>query len=166
MPDLVVVAAVIFNDRKQILMAQRAPRGACAGHWEIPGGKVESGETGEQAVAREIKEELDLIVDVQDTIAEVTMKPFRRAYTFRVYACSIRDGVPKALAGQTALEWIEPLRAINDYVCTLSTYAVYKEVAAYMTACGHCGAYTEGWHDDGYALCGHCVAMVEQRDAF
>ncbi|MGM0422721.1 MAG: NUDIX domain-containing protein, partial [Pseudomonadota bacterium] len=62
-PDLktVLVAAVILVDRDgRILLAQRPEGKPLAGLWEFPGGKVESGETPERALIRELAEELDI----------------------------------------------------------------------------------------------------------
>jgi mutator protein MutT len=52
-----VVAAVVWRDGR-LLMTQRPPGGPLGGQWEFPGGKVEAGETPEQALVREIREEL------------------------------------------------------------------------------------------------------------
>jgi 8-oxo-dGTP diphosphatase len=59
-----VVAAVIFNQRGEFLLAQRPPGKAYAGYWEFPGGKVEPGEDAASALAREIREELGIEVTV------------------------------------------------------------------------------------------------------
>lgn len=58
-----VVAAVIERDGL-VLAARRPDKGHLAGLWEFPGGKVETGETPEQALAREIREELGCTVSV------------------------------------------------------------------------------------------------------
>ena len=54
-----VVGAVIVRDG-EVLCAQRGPNGALGGMWEFPGGKIESGETPEQAVIRELQEEVGI----------------------------------------------------------------------------------------------------------
>jgi 8-oxo-dGTP diphosphatase len=56
-----VAAALIFDDNGSFLVAERA-HGKLAGKWEFPGGKLEEGETAEQAIIREMKEELDISV--------------------------------------------------------------------------------------------------------
>ena len=59
---LIVVAAALLKDDGQVLI-QRRPEGTdLAGHWEFPGGKIEAGETAEQALVRELKEELGVFV--------------------------------------------------------------------------------------------------------
>lgn len=65
-----VVAAVIcdsFKEKKQIFATARG-YGEFKGQWEFPGGKIEEGEASQTALVREIKEELDTIVEVGDLI--------------------------------------------------------------------------------------------------
>ena len=55
-----VAVAVLINDKKQVLISKRPDDVHLAGFWEFPGGKVEDGEDVEDALQREIKEELDI----------------------------------------------------------------------------------------------------------
>lgn len=61
--EIFVVAAVVTNESGELLLQKRGPGGRHAGLWEFPGGKVESGETPENALVRELEEELDLRID-------------------------------------------------------------------------------------------------------
>ena len=65
-----VVAAVITNDDWKILIAQRNLKKSQGGLWEFPGGKIEKGETKEEAIIREIKEELTIDIKVDKYIGE------------------------------------------------------------------------------------------------
>lgn len=64
-----VVAGVIYKDNK-FLIAQRNLKKAQGGLWEFPGGKVEKGESYENALTREIKEEFNASIEVQEYIGE------------------------------------------------------------------------------------------------
>jgi 8-oxo-dGTP diphosphatase len=65
-PLILVVAAALFNDEGRVLIAQRPQHKALGGLWEFPGGKVEEDEHPESALARELFEELAVIVAPHD----------------------------------------------------------------------------------------------------
>ena len=64
-----VTAAIILKENK-VLIAQRAPGENSAGKWEFPGGKLEPGETPKECLKREIREELDIEIEVLDFFDE------------------------------------------------------------------------------------------------
>ena len=66
-----VVAAIIRNNQNEIFIAQRNQNKSQGGLWEFPGGKIESNETENQAIIREIKEELDMDITVIDKYTEI-----------------------------------------------------------------------------------------------
>ena len=66
---VLVVAAALYDAKGRILLAQRPAGKPMAGLWEFPGGKIESGETPERALVRELHEELSIMVD------ETSLKP-------------------------------------------------------------------------------------------
>lgn len=70
MNTLLVVAAAIVNSEGEVLLAQRPEGKRLSGRWEFPGGKVEPGESPEEALARELGEELGIRVNPED------MEPF------------------------------------------------------------------------------------------
>lgn len=57
---MIDVTAAIIQQKKEILAARRKPAGHMGGYWEFPGGKIESGESPEQCLQRELKEELNI----------------------------------------------------------------------------------------------------------
>ncbi len=65
-----VVAAVIKDENEKILITQRNLKKAQGGLWEFPGGKIEPNETRENAIVREIKEELDIDIEVKAYLSE------------------------------------------------------------------------------------------------
>src|SRR3989442_15811537 len=66
-----VVAAVAWRDGR-LLMTQRPPGGPLGLQWEFPGGKIEAGETPEQALAREVREELGVSAVAGETLGVET----------------------------------------------------------------------------------------------
>ena len=82
-----VVAAVIKKDNK-ILTTQRG-YGEFKGGWEFPGGKTEEGETKEEALVREIKEELNADIEVNDYICTVEYDYPNFHLTMHTYFCTL-----------------------------------------------------------------------------
>lgn len=105
-PILQVVGAAIINDNGELLCAQRG-YGSLIGKWEFPGGKVEIGETDQQALAREIKEELDIEVEVKELIDENYNEYSDKNINLKVYKCKYVSGEIKDTEHQ-ALEWKKP----------------------------------------------------------
>jgi 8-oxo-dGTP diphosphatase len=100
----VIVAAVIITDGR-VLACERSAPPEVAGRWEFPGGKVEPGETDEQALARECAEELGVRVEVGSRVGPDVSLAHGRA-VLRVFAVRLLDGdVPKALE-HTDMRWL------------------------------------------------------------
>lgn len=101
-----VVAAVIEKDNK-IYCARRRNDGELALKWEFPGGKVELGETNQEALAREIKEELSAEIEVGDFITTVnhTYESFK--LTMHAYKARIVSG-ELILSEHTGYKWLNP----------------------------------------------------------
>ena len=64
-----VTAAIIIKENR-VLIAERAPGENLAGKWEFPGGKIELGETPQKCLKREIREELEIEIDVLERFGE------------------------------------------------------------------------------------------------
>ena len=86
-----VVAAMIENDGKY-LITQRRPTATLPLLWEFPGGRVEEGESDEAALARELKEEMEIDVDVGDRVIHVQHSYPHYDIDFCVYACKLLGG--------------------------------------------------------------------------
>jgi 8-oxo-dGTP diphosphatase len=100
----VIVAAAIITDGR-VLACERSAPPEVAGRWEFPGGKVEPGETDEQALARECVEELGVRVEVGDRIGPDVPLAHGRA-VLRVFAVQLIGGdVPRNLE-HTAMRWL------------------------------------------------------------
>jgi len=101
--NLAVVAAVIEHANR-FLVTRRQDGVHLAGQWEFPGGKVAAGETHAAALRREIIEELDTDVVVNDLVLESTHTYPERTVTLFFYRCDLL-GTPKPMLGQE-MEWI------------------------------------------------------------
>ena len=100
----VIVAAVIITDGR-VLACERSAPAEVAGRWEFPGGKVEPGETDQQALARECAEELGVRVEVGDRVGPDVPLAHGRA-VLRVFAVRLLEGdVPRALE-HTSMRWL------------------------------------------------------------
>ncbi|WP_242885924.1 (deoxy)nucleoside triphosphate pyrophosphohydrolase [Actinomadura litoris] len=102
--DLVVVGAAIISDGR-LLSAQRAEPAHMAGGWELPGGKVDPGESDEEALVRECREELDIGIRLDRRVGGDWRLSGRSL--LRVWTAEIVEGEPRALE-HLALRWLTP----------------------------------------------------------
>ncbi|MFJ8918632.1 8-oxo-dGTP diphosphatase [Streptomyces sp. LamerLS-316] len=105
MSDSVVVAGAVC-DGGRLLAARRSAPPELAGRWELPGGKVEPGESGEQALVRELREELGVEAEPLERIpGEWPLKP---GLVLRVWTVRLRSGEPSPLEDHDELRWLAP----------------------------------------------------------
>lgn len=104
-PPQKVVAAVLVNRQGEVLIAQRPPGKWQEGRWEFPGGKLEPGEGEEQAVRRELREELGVEIDVTQRIAGCSHDYGDRQVDMGLWLVLRHAGEPRGLDGQ-ALKWV------------------------------------------------------------
>jgi 8-oxo-dGTP diphosphatase len=102
-PRQVVVGAAIV-DRGRLLAARRSEPPALAGGWEFPGGKVEAGETDEQALVRECREELGVEIELCARVGGDW--PLQPGVALRVWFARLVDGVPEPIEDHDALRWL------------------------------------------------------------
>ena len=108
MKKIIVVGGLIYK-KSQFLVCQRAFHKDQGGLWEVPGGKVEDGEADEMALIREITEELDLEVLVEQHIATSVVQNKTTQIQMKVYSCSIIDGLEPDFFASTdheKVQWI------------------------------------------------------------
>lgn len=106
---LLVTAAALLDADGRLLVQQRPAGKSMAGLWEFPGGKIESGETPEAALARELAEELGIVADPA-ALAPATFasEPLGgRHLLLLLYLCREWQGTPQPLEGG-ALQWVMP----------------------------------------------------------
>ena len=107
MKTVKVVAAVIcdsINDRKQIFATARG-YGEFKGQWEFPGGKIEEGETPQQALIREIEEELETEIKVGELIDTIEYDYPTFHLSMDCFWCEVIDGELKLLEAEAA-KWL------------------------------------------------------------
>ena len=90
MKTIRVVAAIIIDDGK--VFATQRGYGDFKGGWEFPGGKIDVGETPEEALVREIKEELDTVVEVNELLDTVEYDYPNFHLSMDCFICSIKSG--------------------------------------------------------------------------
>ena len=104
-----VVAALIWQGER-FLLCQRPAHKARALQWEFVGGKVEPGETKQQALIRECREELDIVLDVGDEFTQLTHSYPDITIHLTVFQSAIAQGRPKLLE-HSAMGWVTPEEA-------------------------------------------------------
>ena len=108
-----VAAAVITDARGRVLLARRTAGRDLAGLWEFPGGKVEAGESPEQALVRELREELRIEAHVGAPVIAVAQQYPDKRLRLDVRHVTRWEGVPRGLEGQ-ALVWV-PREKLASY---------------------------------------------------
>lgn len=101
--ELFVVAGAIVNNGK-VFAAQRGNHGKTAFKWEFPGGKIDPGETPEQALAREFKEELLINVKVEELVNFTKDEYEDVIINLSTYKCSLISGEP-TLTEHINMKW-------------------------------------------------------------
>lgn len=104
-PPLRVVGAVIL-DGDRILAARRAPVRSAAGLWEFPGGKIEPGESPQQALVRELREELAVEIEVGWLIGRGQGMAGRRELHLDCYWARLPGAAPRGSTDHDLLEWV------------------------------------------------------------
>jgi 8-oxo-dGTP diphosphatase len=100
-----VSAALIFRDGN-ILITQRPSTAHLGGLWEFPGGKREPGETFEQCLVREIREELGIEISVGELFEEISHDYPEKAVHLKFFICRLISGQPRLL-DCAAFQWVD-----------------------------------------------------------
>ena len=112
---VLVVAAALFDKSGRVLLAQRPEGKSMAGLWEFPGGKVETGETPERALQRELHEELGIEIDAEHlfpiTFASFAYPSFH--LLMPLFGCQSWSGTILPREGQS-FAWVETSN-LHDY---------------------------------------------------
>ena len=119
-----VVAALIW-DKDKFLICQRPVSKARALLWEFVGGKVEQGETKEQALIRECKEELNITLSVGEVVMEVCHDYPEIIINLTLFNATILEGVPEKLE-HNDIKWILPSEIPNYEFCPADTEIIKR----------------------------------------
>jgi len=103
---MINVVAAIIKKNDHFLIVQRNRKKHLGLKWEFPGGKVMESETFEEALLREIKEELNIIIILQDKIAEEKYKDEKIDIVLHYYLCNEKSGTIE-LNEHEDLAWVE-----------------------------------------------------------
>jgi mutator mutT protein len=106
MKTIEVVAAIIVDDAGRIFATQRG-YGDWKDWWEFPGGKIEPGEQPQEALKREIREELDAAIEVGELLRTIEYDYPQFHLTMHCYRCSLADGHLTLLEHEAA-KWLRP----------------------------------------------------------
>lgn len=102
-----VAVALITDSEQRFLIAQRPLHVPQGGLWEFPGGKLEPNESAEQALIREIREEIGLEVKKCQFLGEITHQYPDKQVQLIVFHVTEFTGVAACLEGQLALKWVD-----------------------------------------------------------
>ena len=120
-----VVAALIWKGEKFMICQRPAHKARCL-LWEFVGGKVEPGETKEQALIRECKEELNVLLSVGDVFMDVTHEYPDITVHLTLFNATIAEGEPHKLE-HNDIQWIAP-REIPNYEFCPADEEILKEI--------------------------------------
>ena len=126
MKEIKVVAAIIQKENK--ILATKRGYGEFINMWEFPGGKIEPGETKEEALIREIKEELNIEINVDKFAIDIEYQ-YPNFYLFMsCFMCSIKEGSIELLEHNDG-KWItkEELNTLNWLPADIDAVNYLKE---------------------------------------
>ena len=99
------MGAIIENDNKEILCALRGPEMTLPNYWEFPGGKIEQGESKEEALKREIQEELGCTIEVFDHVEDTTYEYEKVIVRLETFMAKVVSGIPE-VSEHAELKWM------------------------------------------------------------
>ncbi|WP_290225060.1 (deoxy)nucleoside triphosphate pyrophosphohydrolase [Corynebacterium confusum] len=105
MSVVIRVVGAVFRAEDKILACRKAPGKSLAGYWEFPGGKIEAGESPEEALAREIREELSVTAEVGSQVTTTTHDYDFATIELTTFWCTISAGTPQ-LSDHDEARWV------------------------------------------------------------
>ena len=135
MSDAVITVAcgLLTNEDGYALMGRRLSTGKCPTLWEYPGGKVEPGETVEQAVVREWSEELGLAIVAKERVS-IAHYEWESPIRLVLLAVELVDAAAVIESGNShdMIAWYAPNYSLNWVPMTPSCYMFYQDILKYL----------------------------------
>jgi mutator protein MutT len=122
------VGVGIIWDQHKLLIDRRLPTGSLPGVWEFPGGKLEPGESAQECIAREIREELGLNVLVGKKLMSIEHSYPAFDIQLIVHHCRYLGGIPQLLACDE-VRWVT-VAELNDYEIPAANTAIVARLQA------------------------------------
>ena len=135
LPFQVIGVGVVLNAGGEVLIDQRLEEGLLGGMWEFPGGKQEQGETIENCIARELKEELGIAVTVGAELITVDHAYSHKKLRFVVHLCDWVSGEPQPLASQQ-VRWVRP-EELGNYAFPAANARIIEALLGSLESSAH-----------------------------
>ncbi|MDF2939581.1 MAG: hypothetical protein K0R66_223 [Gammaproteobacteria bacterium] len=130
MERLHVVVGIIINHNKECCIAKRAKHVHLGGLWEFPGGKVESNETAQAALTRELYEELGIMVEQAKSFTQIPHDYEDRKVLLDFWLVTAFKGEPKGKEGQP-VKWVS-LQELKNYEFPEANKPIISKLLAYF----------------------------------
>ncbi len=138
MKTLNVVAAIIHKDNK--ILATKRGYGEFINQWEFPGGKIEENETKEEALKREIREELNIDIEITNFALDLEYQYPTFYLKMSCYDCTIKSGTPELIEHNDA-RWLS--KSSSDDVFPNRLYDIPYIIIADIRPCRQTHTYFE-----------------------
>jgi len=132
-----VAVGVIENNLGQILIAKRPESAHQGGLWEFPGGKVDSGENFQQALLRELNEELAIQVENSEPLIQIRHDYSDKSVLLDVHKITRFSGEPKGNEGQP-VRWVNP-EILSEYAFPAANQPIIQAIRLPRFCDGFCG---------------------------
>ncbi|WP_320663663.1 8-oxo-dGTP diphosphatase MutT [Prochlorococcus sp. MIT 1223] len=130
LPSYIIGIGIVMNSSGKILIAQRKADNSMGGMWEFPGGKKEENELIEETIVREIKEEVDLDVEIVKKLITFNHSYSHKKFQFIVCLCDLVAGTPKPLESNQVI-WVDP-NHLKDYPFPSANTRIINEIFKYL----------------------------------
>ena len=122
-----MAAGVILHDG-EVLLQKRGPGGHLAGLWEFPGGKVKRGETEKAALAREIREEIGIEVEILHRLLTTTHDYPDRQVAISYFLCALRGGRPPL--EEASIRWVR-CNCFSNCTCWVTSFCTAMKLVTF-----------------------------------